>query len=133
MKYNQFNNAYNALQKLSNMNLPVRDAYNVYKLTKEIDQVYQFGVERERALIEQYKGQPNQDGTIRFVHGDDEESKREGVKNMIGFSKAIDELNNTEMDCEFSPITISYDSLGDQTMTAKEIMSLDGFVELVGD
>lgn len=128
MKHIQFIRAYNALQKISNYDLPVRDAYMVFKLLKEVKLAYEFAAKMERQLIEKYKGQVNDDGSVNFIHGDDEKSKSEGISNMNKFVAELDELNNTEMDIEFEPIKLSYDAMEGQKISANEIMALDGFV-----
>ena len=128
MKHIQFIRAYSTLQRISNFELPVRDAYMVYKLLKEIEPVYEFATKMERQLIEKYHGEITENGTIKFIYSDDEQSKAEGTKNMNMFAAAIEDLNDTEIDENFSPITLKYDALGSQKMTPKEIMAIDGFI-----
>ena len=129
MKYKKFIQAYNVLQKLSNMDFNVKDAFSIYNLQKSLEPVTKFGAERDRALIEKYKGVVGQDVSIKFWESDeDEEEKRIGTENMTAFIEEICELNDMEMDQEITPITLSYDSLGDQKISPNDIMCLDGFV-----
>lgn len=128
MKHIQFVKAYRTLQKLSDFSLPVREAFEIFKLTKALQPAHEFAAKMERQLIEKYKGEVNDDGSVNFVHGDDEKSRSEGINNMNKFVAELDELNDTEMDYEFEPIKLSYDAMDGQKISANEIMALDGFV-----
>jgi len=128
MKHIQFIRAYNVLQKISNFDLPVRDAYAIFKLFKEVEPTYEFAVKMERQLVEKYHGEITESGAIKFVHGDDEQSRMDGTKNMNMFAAEIEELNETEIDESFTPVTLKYDAFGDQKISPKELMAIDGFI-----
>lgn len=130
MKYSQFVKAYNVIQKFANMNFNVRDAYKIYNLMKTIEPIAKFGMEREKALIEKYHGVAGQNGDIRFwdENSSTEEEKDIGAKNMSGFIQEIYEMNEMEMDQEITPITLSYDSVGDQKISPSDIAALDGII-----
>ena len=118
MKQNQINKAYNALNRIANMSLPIRDSHNVYLLMKQLEPSYKFEAEQERKLMEKYGGTIGDDGAIRF-------EDREGL---IGFRGELEELGNFEPEIEFKPITISLDAMENQKLTPIDIMNLDGFV-----
>ena len=128
MKYGQFFSAYEVLQKINDMQFQVRDAYRIYKLLKELEPAFQFGIQREQEMIERYDGRPQSDGSVRFVHGDDEESRKKGLANMESFQREMEELTNMEVEGEFEAISMSLDALGDQTLTPREIALLDGMI-----
>lgn len=128
MKYNQFVKAFPAIKKLSEMSFRAKDAFNIYTLMKEVDPILQFGIEREKQLVKQYNGVPLGDGKIQFVHGEDEEAVKTGMENMQKFADAADELSEMEITDTIHPVTLSYDAMGDQAITPKDIMALDGFV-----
>lgn len=128
MKHIDYLNAFNALQKISDYSLPVREAFEVFKLMKALQPAYEFAEKKERQLIEKYDGKFTDDGSISFVHGDDEKSRAEGIKNMNRCISELNKLNDTEMDIEFEPIKLSYDAMEGQKISANEIMALDGFV-----
>ena len=128
MKYEHFFNAYDILSKMSGMQFQARDAYRIFRLLKSLEPAYEFGVKREREMVGKYNGVVEQDGSIRFIHGEDAESQRTGEENMRGFVREINELHDMDIDCDFEPITLSYDAFGEQTITPREIALLDGFV-----
>ena len=118
MKQYQINKAYNAMTRLMTVQFPVRIAYSIYMLMKQIEPCYEFDLKRERELVEKYHGSISMDGMITFPSPDDA-----GL-----FKDEIDELTNMDVDVRISPISIPYDSLEDQTITPMEIASLEGFV-----
>lgn len=122
MKQFQINKAYGALNKLANMQMPIRDAYNLYILAERIKPAYNFELEQEKKLIEKYAGVLNQStGAITF---NDEETT-------LAFRNEMAELNNFDVDIELTPVPISMDSLAGQKITPIDIMCLDGFVTFV--
>jgi len=44
------------------------------------------------------------------------------------FAAEIEELNETEIDESFTPVTLKYDAFGDQKISPKELMAIDGFI-----
>ena len=119
MKQYQINKAYAALSRLANMQMPIRDAYNLYMLTEQIKPAYNFELEQERKLIEKYGGTLDQE-TGAFIFKDKETTE--------AFRGEIMELNNLDVDVEFSVVTIAMESLGAQKITPVDIMCLEGFV-----
>lgn len=71
------------------IDLDAKTAYAIYGLFKKIEHVVQFGAKRERDTIDKHDGVLRDDGVIEFVHGDDEESKEIGTRNMQAFTKDI--------------------------------------------
>ena len=128
MKQENIKNAYYVLKRFSTMQFKVKDAFGIYKLLKELEPSINFAIEREQKMVEQYNGTINPDGTISFIHGDTDEDKRKGMENFIKFKKEMDEIAAMDIDLDFSPITLAYDSLGDQTISPNDLMSLEGFV-----
>ena len=128
MKYNQFVNAYQTLTRLSGYALPIREAYKVFRLMKDLQPMYEFGEAKEKQLIEKYRGEIKEDGSIGFIHGDGEKDRAAGVENMRHFIAEIGAMNETEIEGDFTPITLPYDALGEQKITPNELMALDGFV-----
>lgn len=130
MKYIDIINAYKVIQKLSNMDFSVRDAYAIYNIRKSLEPTIAFGAEREKCLIEKYNGAVAQDGGIKFFDEScTEEEKAAGLENMTGFVREMQELNESEIDIDITQITLLYDSFGDQKITPNEIMVLEGFVK----
>lgn len=128
MKYGQFVNARKTLQKISGFELPVRDAFKVYKLMKELGPIYEFGADRETKLIEKYNGKINDDGSIGFIHGDDEKARADGANNLKRFVEEMNAMREEEIEGEFTPVKLKYGALGKQTITPNELMAIEGFI-----
>ncbi len=118
MKQYQINNAYNTLRKLANMPLPMKEAYDMYRLLKALDVPYQFEIEKERELFNQCGGVADENGNVRFPDRASEQKFRMGLQ----------ELGEMDPKVEFTPVALSLDKLSEQEMTPIEIASLDGFV-----
>lgn len=117
MKQIKVNAAYNTLRKLADLQLPVRSAYEVYMLIKQIEPIRNFGTERGKAILEKYNGSIKGDGRLMFPTQDEANA----------FSNELQELNEMETDVEVTPITLSFDDL-DCTLSPADIASLEGFV-----
>lgn len=118
MKQYQINKAYSALGRLANMPLPVRVARDLYMLSKQLDDSYNFELEQEKKLIAKYNGVFTNDGGVTFANSEDANA----------FGEELTELNNLEVDVEFDPVVIDCDAMGDQKISPFDIACLDGFV-----
>lgn len=121
MKQFQINRAYEVLVKLSKMELPIKIAYGVYMLIKELATQYEFSLQQEKIMIEKYHGEIHQDGSISF----------QSVEDSKDFQKELIELNNLEPEIKVSPVTINIGNLKGQSITPSDIISLEGFVNFV--
>lgn len=107
------------VQKIMVLNLPIKAAYNVYKLAKQINEQQEFFAKKEQDLITQHGAEILEGGNIHFK---DSQSQLE-------FMKVHKEL----MDCEvegIAPIELHFDDFKDATFTPAEIAALDGVIEL---
>lgn len=118
MKQIQVINAFTALNHLRAMRLPVRDAYNVFNLRKQLEQSYIFEMEREKKLLEETDGQIKDDGSLLFPT---EEAA-------IRFNEGVEEANNMDVEIEFEPIQMQMDAIAGIQITPEDIEKLDGFV-----
>lgn len=118
MKQSKINNVYGALTKLAKMQLPARTAFGIYKLAKQIEEIYNFAVDQERKLIDKYHAVIQDDGTITFKSVEDKER----------FQAELSELNSLEHDIDVCKITIKIDDLGNQTLSMADIFALEDFI-----
>ena len=109
------------LQTLVNYKLPMKTTYALYNLAKKINEQKEFFVNKEKELIEKYKGNLNGQGQISFEKSEDFQA----------FAKEYNELNDVEVDIGGVPVSIRFDDMGDQTLSAADIMNLEGVVEFV--
>ncbi len=112
------NRAYAALLRIADFKLPVKKAYELYKLTKAVEERYQFAVSEEKKYVDEFGGKINQDGTVSF-----EDTEKFGA-----FQDRVAELNEMTVDIEVTPIVLTEKELGDQTISPAEIYNLEGFV-----
>ena len=118
LKQHQINKAYGALKRLEKMQLPVKAAYSIFMLIKQLTPAYEFELDRERKLLESYHGTMNQDGSIAFETSEDASR----------FGAEIEELNSLDVDVKIKPVQINFDDLDQQTLTPYDISCLEGFV-----
>ena len=128
MTYGELTRAMKAVQKLSEMDMPARDAYRVFKLNQSMDSIRAFCGEHERGILEKNGGTIEQDGSIRFTHGDSEADQREGSANMEAFIREIEAFHDTEAEADIAPVTLRLDALDGQKITPADFAALDGIV-----
>lgn len=117
MKQKLITSAFLSLMKLNNAQLPIREAYNVYKLRRQLEDSYDFAAERERAVIDKYNGVVA-GAQINFPENTD----MEAVQN------ELIALNELDVAIEFTPVELSLEKLGDSTLSPNDIAALEGFI-----
>lgn len=110
--------AYNATDVLYKMRLPVRDAYNVFRLRKRLEPHYIFEMERERKMLEDLNGKIEPDGRITF----------QDMESALKFQDALIEADNMDVEEEIEPIHMQMDALGTEQITPQDMEHLDGFI-----
>lgn len=114
----KINKAYGTLVRLAELKLPLKKAYELYKMTKAMEDVYQFAVSEEQKYINEFNGTINPDGTVSF-----EDATKFGE-----FQERLAALNDMEVEIDIAPVKLTEADMGDQTITPAEIFSLEGFV-----
>lgn len=117
MKQNQLFAAFPVLQKLINCKMPVKQAYDIYKFAKLVDENKQFFIDKEKQLIEQYHGEVGEGGKISFQNDED----------MAQFKKDYAELN--ALDIEVAPLVVYFKDIPDIEITPMDIASLEGVID----
>lgn len=111
-------NAKDALLKLSQKPLPVKESYGVAKLIRAVDpELAIYNSERMR-LFKKY-GTPTEDGKRYRVNAGNEKE----------FKKEYAELLSQEVELEVKPVRLT----SDLCLTAQELLALDGFIEVTDD
>lgn len=64
MKQSVIISGFKAIEKINNMKFDGETAFKIYKLKKQLKEVYDFQSEQERNIFDQYKASFNPDGTI---------------------------------------------------------------------
>lgn len=114
----KINKAYSTLVRLAELKLPLKKAYELYKMTKSMEQSYQFAISEEQKYINEFNGTINPDGTVSF-----EDAIKFGA-----FQEKLAALNDMEVEIDITPIVLSEKDMGEQPITPAEIFSLEGFV-----
>ena len=108
------------LQKIADLKVPMKKAYQIYSLIKGIEEKRYFYIEEEKKLINSYNAEVLDNGRIKFQSAEDQ----------IKFSHEQSAMLNCELD-DIPAIELSFDDLNEATFTAKELMSLEGVINLV--
>lgn len=115
MKHIEIINAYKALDSLASQRLPLPVSYKLFKLRGEMQKIYDFRLEEEQKLFDQFKPTMEEDNRLRFATTEDREQ----------FDERIAALNDMEDDT-IQPIDIPL--LDTIELTTDEIQSLSSII-----
>ena len=118
MTYQNLINAKQAIEQLGKLHFPVGIAYDLFKLKKKIDELFDFEVKQEMSVLEKHHGSIGRDGSVAFDK--DEDYQR--------FEAALKELLNTELSEEIGAVTVPIDTITDVKLAPEQIWQLEGFV-----
>lgn len=110
--------AYPALMRLSEFRLPVKKARELYKITKQVVEHFQFALSEERKYISEFNGQERPDGSVSFNSSDDFDK----------YKAKMDELNALEVEWHNSPVILTEADIGEQPISPSDIRVLESFV-----
>ncbi len=119
MLQEKINRAYGSLVKLKDLRLPVKKAYDIYKLVQAVEGAYQFAFDEQQKYLAEFKGVPSNDGNIVF----------DTPAECAAFKKKLDELNSVDVDIDIKVVNLTESDLGEQTITPADIFNLEGFVD----
>lgn len=109
---------YKALSELSNIKLPIKTAWKIYKITDAFSDQVKFITEEEKKIINENNGTIDGTGNIKFSNDIDTQK----------FVKEINEFHNTELECNFETVELAIDDLADCKLEPKLILSLKDIV-----
>lgn len=118
MIQNNITKSYNALKRLSEMKLPMKKAYELYGVIKDVEELFQMGLNEEKALIDEYKGVISNDGSITFPTPEDAKEWRDKVA----------KLEAREIEWDHKPVTLTEEDMDSQTISVADMGDLEGFV-----
>ena len=111
--------AYTALKRLSGYNLPVRKSYEVFSLTKRLEEFYQFSASEEQKMIDKYGGEMKDGGIVTFP--DTETASK--------YKEEATVLANMEVDLNINKIKLSFDDFGNQTIPPAVLNDLSDVIQ----
>ena len=118
MVVQQILNALPVLQKLIELKLPVRKAYEIYKLARQFNDIRDFSIMEEKKMIEKYEAEISQDGRIYFKTPESQNQFFEEHNSLM-----IGEIDS------FPIIELKLDELNDIVLSPMEIGLLSGIID----
>ena len=116
----QILNAIPIVKKLTLIELPFKKAYQVYSLTKQINEKADFFINEEKKIINKFGGGATEHGDIQFP----------SAEAYNAFLKEHAEFMSCEID-DIAVITLSFGDLEGVSLSPLELSALDGLVEFV--
>lgn len=116
MKQGKLVGAYKVVSKLYEQRIPLPISYKLYKLRNALQKAWNFQIDAEEKLIDEFKPTQGKNGLLKFA---DAETARE-------FNARVKEVLDMDSDIEITPITLPMiDTLN---ISPEEIESLEGIV-----
>lgn len=117
---NQFIKIYNSIINISKINFPIQQSYQIYLLNQEFKKHYNFLLEKEKQLFEQYNVEVDENGAVKFQSDEDAQN----------FEQKYNELYQLELDFSIEkPIEINIKDLDKEIkISSQEIENLSQFI-----
>lgn len=117
---NQFIKIYNSIINISKINFPIQQSYQIYLLNQEFKKHYNFLLEKEKQLFEQYNVEIDENGAVKFQSDEDAQN----------FEQKYNELYQLELDFSIEkPIEINIKDLDKEIkISSQEIENLSPFI-----
>lgn len=120
MKIQQIFNIISVMQKITNIKLPIKKAYAIYSLSKQIDEYKSFFLQEERKLAEKFNVEIEENGKLTFKNSEDQ----------IQFLKEHNEMLMQEFE-DLKVVNLKFEDLGDETLSPQDIMMLEGVINFI--
>ena len=125
MNYMKIVNSMSALQGMPQMRLPYAKARDIYKMYKKFEEEYNFFIQEEIKLVNEFgekdeQGKPivYKNGTVKFS---DIESKNK-------YEAKLTELGAQESDIQVKPIVLKEADIGEQVISPETMGKLEGII-----
>lgn len=115
--------AHNALVEIGKLPFPIRDALSLLKLKKALETAYEFQLQEEQKLVDEYHPTVNGNKLTMPYDENDEEVKNRAKE----FFQKLADLNKMEIDVDIDPVFISIPE--GVSIKPETLLALDGFVE----
>lgn len=117
---NQFIKIYNSIINISKINFPIQQSYQIYLLNQEFKKHYNFLLEKEKQLFEQYNVEIDENRTVKFQSDEDAQN----------FEQKYNELYQLELDFSIEkPIEINIKDLDKEIkISSQDIENLSDFI-----
>ena len=125
MNYMKIVNSMSALQGMPQMRLPYAKARDIYKMYKKFEEEYNFFIQEEIKLVNEFgekdeQGKPivYKNGTVKFS---DIESKNQ-------YEAKLTEVGAQESDIQVKPIVLKEADIGEQVISPETMGKLEGII-----
>ena len=108
------------IQKVLELKLPFKKAYEVYSLAKQINDKRDFFINEEKKLIAHFHVVVSDEGRVVFSNAEDQQ----------GFQKEYNEILNCELE-GLSAIELKIDDLEEARFSSIEIAALEGVINFI--
>ena len=117
---NQFIKIYNSIINISKINFPIQQSYQIYLLNQEFKKHYNFLLEKEKQLFEQYNVEVDENGAVKFQSDEDAQN----------FEQKYKELYKLELDYSIEkPVEINIKDLDKEIkISSQDIENLNQFI-----
>lgn len=120
MKSQQLISALSVLNKLMELKLPIKKAYALYSLAKQVNEYREFFINEEKKMITKFNVQVAENSELHFNSQEDQ----------IKFVEEYNELMQYEIE-DIKCVDLLFTDLGDLEITPMELMLLDGIINFV--
>ena len=119
MTVQQMFNALPILQRLMELRLPVKKAYETYNLIKVIEEKRDFITKEEQKLIQKFNCEITEENLLKF----------QNIEDQANFFNEHNDLINFEFDIQC--IELNFDDLKDVEFTPMEMAQIDGVIKFI--
>ena len=120
MTIQQMLNALPIVQKIMELKLPVKKAYQAYTLAKQINEQRDFFINEEKKLIEKFNATVTETGSIQFSNAEDQ----------AAFVEEYGALSRFENE-DIKALELSFSDLGVAEFSPMEIAALEGVINFI--
>lgn len=118
MKQSKVTKAYQSLATLATYKLPVKKAYAIYSMMKELEGPCSFVVQEEMKYADEYGGTVMDNGMVHF-----ETNEKAAI-----YRAKVQEISDMDVDIKIKPVTLTEADLGGAGVAPADIYALEGFV-----
>lgn len=114
----QTSNAVATLQGFLEASLPPKKAWQLYQLSKLLNEQNEFYINEQRKILIKYDGKPQPNGYVKFS----------SPEVSLQAQADLNELSQLEVELDITPITLTENDTQDIRISMQQAAALDGFV-----
>lgn len=108
------------LNKLMELKLPIKKAYALYSLAKQINEYREFFINEEKKMVSKFNVQVAENGDLHFNSQEDQ----------LAFIQEYNDLMSYEIE-DVKSVELSFADLGGVEFTPMELSALDGVINFI--